>query len=250
MYADESGDTGLQNSPSDYFILSGLVIHETKWRQALNILYEFKKRMAKNFNLRVREEIHASKMITRPGKLKRIKRNDRLTILRHFIKEISSLPDARIINIAVNKTDKPAHTNIFEIAWETLIQRFENTIKYENFSDGGNTFDKGMLFPDEGSFKKLKNLLRRMRYYNPVPYQLSRDYRNLKLEYTIEDPNFRSSHDSFFIQVVDTVAFFLLQKIKPTSYIRKKGAGNYFDRLDKILCKECSKSDPQGIVWL
>jgi len=32
MYVDESGDTGLTNSPVDYFVLSGLIIHELRWR--------------------------------------------------------------------------------------------------------------------------------------------------------------------------------------------------------------------------
>ena len=31
MYVDESGDSGLINSPSTHFVLSGLVIHESDW---------------------------------------------------------------------------------------------------------------------------------------------------------------------------------------------------------------------------
>ena len=41
---------------------------------------------------------------------------------------------------------------------------------------------------------------------------------------------------------------FLLQKYKPSSYIKYKNAHHYFDRLDSILCKEAAHSDPQSIV--
>ena len=249
MYVDESGDCGLINSPSDYFVLSGLVIHELRWRDCLTRLYEFKKRIANHFDLRIHEEIRASRMMSRPGNLIRIKKHNRLTILRHFINEIATFPEISIINVVVAKASK-ADVDIFELAWRVLIQRFENTISFNNFPGPRNPDDRGAIFPDEGETKKLKNLLRRMRYYNPVPYEASPDYRNLSVQYVIEDPNPRNSQDSFFIQAVDTVAYFLHQKIQPNSYIRKKGAINYFDRLENVLCKVASNTDPQGIVWL
>ena len=249
MYVDESGDTGFINSPSNYFILSGMAVHELRWKDCLTRLYEFKKRIASNFNLRIHEEIRAARMMSRPGDLIKIKKNDRLTILRHFINDIATLPEISIINVVVNKADKSG-LDIFDMAWRTLIQRFENTISFKNFPGPQNPDDRGMIFPDEGEAKKLKNLLRRMRYYNPVPFEASPEYRNLNVQYIIEDPSHRNSQDSFFIQAVDTVAYFLHQKIQPNSYIRKKGARNYFDRIDGVLCKIASKTDPQGIVWL
>ena len=33
MYVDESGDVGMVNSPSRYFVLVGLVLHELRWQQ-------------------------------------------------------------------------------------------------------------------------------------------------------------------------------------------------------------------------
>ena len=249
MYVDESGDTGLINSPTKYFILSGLVVHELRWRDCLTRLYDFRKRITEHFDLRIREEIKACRMMSRPGELVRIKRNDRLTILRHFINEIAILPEISIINVVVNKEGK-TNLDIFEIAWRALIQRFENTISSNNFPGPQNPDDRGTIFPDEGENKKLKNLLRRMRYYNPVPYEKSLSYRNLSVQYVIEDPCHRNSQDSFFIQAVDAVAYFLHQKIQPSVYIKKKGASNYFNRLEGVLCKIASKADPQGIVWL
>jgi hypothetical protein len=64
----------------------------------------------------------------------------------------------------------------------------------------------------------------------------------------IEDPYFKDSEHSYFIQAADLAAFLLYQKLSPSSYARKKGLTNYFDRLDPILCKVASRTDPQGIV--
>lgn len=45
MYVDESGDTGLDRSPTSYFALSGLVVHESQWRNFINQLIAFRKTM-------------------------------------------------------------------------------------------------------------------------------------------------------------------------------------------------------------
>ena len=247
MYVDESGDCGLTNSPSQYFILSGLVVHELRWKDCLTRLYNFRKGIASHFDLRIHQEIRAARFMSRPGELVNIKKNDRLTILRHFINEISTLPEISIINVVVEKANKTAG-DLFELAWTALLQRFENTISFKNFPGPANADERGMIFPDEGETKKLRNLVRKMRHYNPVPYDGGAGYRNLRLQYIIEDPNQRASHDSFFIQAVDSVAYFLHQKLQPNSYVRQKGAVNYFDRLENVLCKAASKTHPLGVV--
>ena len=43
MYVDESGDTGLANSPTRYFVLSGIVVHESRWREFINALVAFRR---------------------------------------------------------------------------------------------------------------------------------------------------------------------------------------------------------------
>jgi hypothetical protein len=84
LYVDESGDSGMVNTPSPYFVLTGIVVHELRWNEYLDRLVDFRKRMRNKFGLLLREEIHCARMINKPGELVRIKRNDRLTILRNF----------------------------------------------------------------------------------------------------------------------------------------------------------------------
>ena len=42
MYVDESGDVGLVNSPTRYFVLVGLVLHELRWQQTKDELINFR----------------------------------------------------------------------------------------------------------------------------------------------------------------------------------------------------------------
>ena len=172
MYVDESGDTGLVNSPTRHFALSSLIVHELRWTAALQQLIDFRRRMREKFGLRMSEEIHAAGMINKPGPLVRIKRNDRLTILRALLDEITHLPDVNAINIVVDKRPTDTSDVVFDRAWRTLIQRFENTLSHHNFPGPANPDELFLIFCDQTD-TRLNRLLRRMRRYNPVPNQSS-----------------------------------------------------------------------------
>jgi hypothetical protein len=252
MYADESGDNGLVQGSTPYFVLSGVVIHELQWQDCLDDLIEFRRRMRQKFGLYMHEEIHAAHMITRTGDLIRIKRHNRLAIFRHFADELDKQGCLSLVNIVVDKSSKNSSYDVFSMAWKALLQRFENTIIHENFPKPCNPEERGMVFPDNTDNKRLRQLTRQMRRYNPVPNQPSfgLGYRDLRLATLTEDPSFRDSSSSYFIQAADLVAYLLYQKINPNNYMRKKSGQNYFDRLDPILCRVASNSNPQGIVWL
>jgi hypothetical protein len=253
MYVDESGDAGSTNSPTRYFVLSGIVVHELRWHETLNRLVSFRQKMRKQFGLQLSEEIHAGPMLTRPGRLFRIQRNDRLTIIRMHLDELASMKFLNVINVRVDKQGKPAGYDPFEKAWEALIQRFENTLRYSNFPRPKMIFgDIGTIYCDAADEAALRRIYRRMRAYNPIPNMrayFTGGYRQLPLTRIAEDPNIRHSHHSYFIQAADTAAFALYQQYAPSTYVRQKGARNYFLRLDPILCKVASKTK-LGIVEL
>jgi hypothetical protein len=100
--------------------------------------------------------------------------------------------------------------------------------------------------------KMVTQLMRQIRRFNPVPNQplLGLGYRNLTITNIIENLSFRDSAHSYYIQAADLIAFLLYWKIAPNTYIQRKSAHNYFDRLTPILCRVASNSDPQGIVRL
>ena len=55
------------------------------------------------FGLQMREEIHAGPMLTNPGKLAHIPRNDRLTIIRWHLDELASMTFLNLVNVRVDK---------------------------------------------------------------------------------------------------------------------------------------------------
>jgi len=60
MYVDESGDIGLTQSPTRYFVLCGLVIHELRWREYFDELLTFRRFLRQQYGLKLREELHAA----------------------------------------------------------------------------------------------------------------------------------------------------------------------------------------------
>ncbi|MCX6641065.1 MAG: DUF3800 domain-containing protein [bacterium] len=202
--------------------------------------------------MRLREEFHAAALINHPGDLVRIKRNDRVTMIRDYADFLADLKDINLINIVIDKQGKPTNYDVFATAWKTLIQRFENTISHRNFAGPTDPDERGLILSDHTDDKKLTQLLRQMRRYNPVPHalQLGTGYRNLPLQYVIEDMSFRDSEHSYFIQTVDLAAFLLYQHLAPSAYLRKRAGHNYFNRIRSILCLHASSSDTDGLVRL
>lgn len=251
IYVDESGDPGLTNSPTRYFVLSGLVIHETKWRDTLNQLIDFRLGIRSSFGLLLKEEIHAGAMLTHPGELVRIRKNDRLTIIRHLLDEIAAIADFRIVSVRIDKQGKALPYDVFENAWRALIQRIENTLNHNNFP-GCQAADHGIIFCDETDAAKLRKLYRRMRVFNPIPNDQHHGsgYRQMPLTRIIEDPSVRDSEHSYFIQAADAVAWACYQRYAPSKYVRQKGARNYFARLDPVLLKVATRRNQLAIVEL
>ena len=253
MYVDESGDAGIVNSPTRYFVLTGMVVHELRWHQTLERLINFRLRMRSSFGLLMKEEIHAGSMITRPGPLVRIRRHDRLAIIRHLLDELAAIEFINFINVRVDKLGKPAGYDPFERAWQALIQRFENTLNRRNFPRPTNADDKGIIFCDETDGNALRRLYRRMRVFNPIPNMRAihgAGYQQRPLVRIVEDPSIRRSHHSYFIQAADVAAFAAYQSYAPSQFIRRKGAKGYFTRLDPVLCKVAHPGHRYGVVEL
>lgn len=252
MYVDESGDCGVQNSPTEFFVLSGLVLHELRWRDVHSALIEFRSRMKASYGLGMRDELHASHFMTRPGKFATIPKHQRLLIIREFAGFLGSLSDVSLINVLVDKAGKPPGYDVFAMAWKALLQRFENTMSHRNFSGPANPDERGMVFSDYTDTKKLTGLIRRMRRWNPIPNQLSYGggYRNLTVQHIIEDPSFRDSGQSYFIQAADTAAYLIYQSLAPNAYMRKQGGNAYYRRMAPIFRRVASPSDPMGFVRL
>ena len=243
MYVDESGDPGHHVHSSPHFILSGLVIDQCDWMSFLDRLKTFRKHIKTTYGLNQRTEIHSSELI-RVGNLKeykKIAKVSRINILRDYCSEIPKIFDtAKIINVCIDICQHP-DTDIFKLAWQRLLQRYDIYLKKE-------ARDLGVVIADDTDSVKLMNIMRKMRIYNPTPSHFSQSAYNAPADNIIEDAFARSSHHSYFIQSVDVVAHILYRKEYPKGSLKKYGMEKQFQKLEPILLKKASKSDPYGIV--
>ena len=250
MYVDESGDSGLSiGSPTTHFALSGIVVHETDWRAFINQLVQLRKTFRSAYGLPIRAEIHSSEYINK--QTYGLKKHIRLAILRNFLDELAKIPFISITHVLIDKQNKEADYDVFERAWKTLFQRFENTLGRGNFP-GGHGGDYGIVLTDATNGRKLMRLVRRMSVINYIPhdYYYGAGARNEPIVRIIEDPHGKNSADALPLQACDVCAYFLMQKVRPNSYIRRQHAQNYFDRLGPVLNTHASRFNALGIVNL
>jgi hypothetical protein len=247
MYVDESGDPGNNTTQSDYFCLSGMVLHESEWRNMIDALMRFRRIMRQSYGFPVRAEIHAVKLLRHSNF--EIAKHNRLAILRNYVDELAKMNFISFTSIVVDKRTKPVDFDIFAFAWRSLFQRFENTLIHGNFP-GGYKRSFGTVFTDATNGEKLNEIMRKMSVHNPIPNRGATGFRNMPILRIIEDPSPRNSAHSLPIQSCDVVAYFLHQSLKPNSYVKKSGAQNYFRRLAPVLNTNALLNNPLGIVML
>lgn len=122
MYVDESGDPGNNTIQSEFFCLSGMVVHESEWRQMIDAHIAFRRTMKSVYGLPVRAEIHSAELIRKDSF--GIAKHQRLAILRNYLDELAKMNTISFTNVIVSKRGKPADFDIFGSAWTTLFQRF------------------------------------------------------------------------------------------------------------------------------
>lgn len=210
----------------------------------------FRQRMRYAFGLQIREEIHSARFLTNPGALVRIPKHDRVAILRHFADELANMPGLSVINVIVDKGDKPVTYDVFEHAWRALVQRFESTLVRNTFPNAMAKGECGMIFADGHTSTKLISMYAELRAYSNAPDPTARSHGNDDMRRIIEDPCFRDSAHSLLTQAADLIAFLLYQQEQPNRYMQKSGGGRYFSRLAPILFRCASPQDAQGIVRL
>lgn len=253
MYVDESGDVGMGEGGSDYFVLSGLVVHEGSWNTANRAIVSLKEDLAARYGFDSQRELHASDLIGRSGnKRGGLSRKSALLMLKDVLKFEATMDYIRIINVVVNKKGKGEWFDPFWLGWERLINRFETTMYYKNFPspwDQKPDNEKGFLVVDKTDEKKLRNMIRRMRVSNNIPSAHYPDTSvDAKLHHIVEDPMHKDSTLSYLIQLADVNAYFLKQYVDPNSTVKKHKARNYFCYLEPVLLKEACRKNDLGIV--
>jgi len=238
-YIDESYDDTV-------FAMSALIVPTHAWRHAFLRLQTYRKHLKTTYGIFTSKELHATEFVAGRGRIapKPVPKGLRAHLFQQTIQVVASLPGVAVISGAWPRAGlslNDVHAKAFARIQERLQRRCVE-------------LDSQMLvIADEGKEHELTRLARRTKIWNPVgsmfgAWEDGSSYRNIPNDRLIEDPIFKKSHQSYFLQAVDFVAFALLKsETPPTPRVSKYGLDGMYDDLAPICAKEASRRDSRGL---
>jgi hypothetical protein len=200
-YLDESGDSGLTNTPTRYFVLSCILVNEASWLNTLDSLVGLRRNLRTSYNIPTRPELKSKHLKTGRGPLEQSQLSFamRTGLYRELMQYQAQGLNVKAFSIAIEK--QPAHNFGWEpryAAWTFALQRINRFCGNREWA---------MIFPDEGHGYFIRLRLRHMRRYHVVPAHWGPRNISFPTQRIIEDPNERKSQDSYFIQLADWNAY-------------------------------------------
>ncbi len=244
-YVDESGDCGLFDpakpdmTGSPYFILSALIVPADKWKFSLDVLKSFRKQIAAQAYLPYDIEFHCAEMID-PHKIKeytQISVKDRWMLIEKFAEIIGQHKPFSIITVVIDKTKSDLNPDEYLTTVLTkLYQAFDQFLKNEN--------QNGILLFDRANEKVIHTHVRKLLGTGSSGVTIP----GVRIGWVIEDPIFRVSADSIFIQASDVIAYTLKEQEFPQGSRRKLQADRIFNRKLRGSCFMSQIADEDGII--
>lgn len=229
-YLDESKDN------NKFYIYTALVVREDRWAKAFAELKMFRKHLRTTYGIYLSQELHAWKFAAGKGRIadRVLTKAQRAAIFRECLQFLAT---CRLFSLMSS-----VHTNEL-YAFERLMNRINRTAQVK----GHNV----MLFCDEGQEATFTKRIRKMRVHNPIPSRFGSwgpaFTSNLPLSQFIEDPVFKDSAQSYFIQMVDFCAYALLRSERPLASRTALGYDTAYDILKPIAFKGANARDPRGL---
>ena len=239
VYVDDSRDERA-------CVFSALSIPAETWREAFESVKAFRRTLKRSDGIYVYKELHAWKFISGRGRVgdRVVPKGRRRQIFFDSLRLAASLPGAKLFNAVFGPKDDVR-------AFERLLNRINRTAqaRAEHQGYGGHV----LVICDQGKEAAYTRLVRKMGVYNPIPSQLGEWpegtlTRNIPIERILEDPVFKASERSYFIQLADFCAYALLRREQPLPSKSQFGIDQAFGLLSAILAREATQYDPEGIL--
>ncbi len=219
---------------------SAIAVPATSWASTFTAIKEWRRGLKESDGIMVTKEFHATEFVSGRGRLGNniITKHRRSQIFHSTFRMLNNLPDIRIFNVC--RTD---HT---EWAFERLLNRINRTMQaWDSYA---------LLICDEGKEREYTRLVRRMSVHNPIPSQFGvwsdtgRGARNIPLDRILEDPFFKESDRSYFVQLADFCAYGLLRREQHLASKNRYGIHRGFDELSDVVVKAANRNDPMGVI--
>lgn len=254
VYLDETGDDGIQNSPTDIFVLSSLYMTTEEWQNNYDVIKGFRRSLKEKYGFHVSQEMHTKKFIRNKNPYRDYKWSDatRAEILKCFIWMMTQL-SLSMVNVVIDKTNIATDSyRVLDNALKYSIQRIEN--------DSAGDWNY-ILVTDQGRIVPMRKTARAIRAYNPIHSMYDIGFNNKPIRYMVEDIFEKDSRESYFIQLCDFVSYFVfcyytniiknqplnsrVAKVIDTDFITK--TMNYW-KDNGLFNLKASSANPYGIV--
>jgi Protein of unknown function (DUF3800) len=203
-YVDESGDPGNSTRSSRTYTLGCVLVKADSWPIAFNHFLDFRRNLRDSFHIRLKDEVKASYLLHDGGDLARLRLSfdQRREIYDRHMRLVPHLP-ARSFAIVVDKSrhSRESGAETIRRAWIYLAQRLSNAC--DQYGEASL-----MIIHDEGENCEIRRTLRKSRHFltSGSGYR-SGGYRLLPGLPLVDDPVPRQSHQSYFTQTADLVAY-------------------------------------------
>lgn len=234
-YVDESKDNG------GFFIYTALVTNGEVWGDTFQMVKAFRRQLKDRHGIHISQELHGWKFAAGKGQTADhpIRKPERAAIYREVLDFIVSSKRFAVVS--------SCNTNE-QYAFERLMNRINKTAAVKD--------QNALLFFDQGAEAEITRRIRRMRVHNPIPSRFGgwRDSgtrnKSIPLSQFVEDPVFKDSKASFFIQLADFCAYALLRMERPIESRTVLGYDKMYEALRPISRRFTNPADPRqmGII--
>ena len=201
VYFDESGDTGVGNSPTTWFVIGAVLVHETVWTVTLDALVTIRRRLRETLGISPREELKAGHFQSGRGPFFHLNmtHRQRMSLYSDLMYFQSKLP-IECFAVAVHKPSLvQMRMDVRATAWTIGLQVLQRHLVLQD--------ERAVLFPDEGNGRFFRRLVRRLRpQWSLSQYGIASSQFG-SLRRILEDPSDRRSHDSYFVPLADMNAY-------------------------------------------
>jgi Protein of unknown function (DUF3800) len=216
-YFDESGDDGMENSPTPAFVLSCVLVHERQWIEALDQLVAFRTYLKDQFGITRKTELKANWLLQRKGAFKDspLSPAARIRVMESVMRFQRKSELFRVFAVVINKEKvqkRPADPR--DLAWTRAMERLQT---FASKLD-----ERVHILPDEGHGYFIRRRLRQMRRHHFVGSAYGSGTLPAAATRILEDSSDRRSDESYFIQLADLNAYAAFKYEYPDERIGKR----------------------------
>lgn len=205
-YIDESGSTGAVGAGgSRSYTLGCVLVRASQWASAFDGLIGYRRFLKRAFGVPVRSEVKANYLIQNGGAFRELALSEsaRQAIYRGHLRLVPKL-QLKVFAIVIRKellrTGDP-----HEFAWWYLLQRLERLATKQG--------SQVLILHDEGNDDQVRGLARRARRAGVAGSAFGTGFLKVPFTALLDDPVSRHSHESYFLQVADLVAYAAFRRV-------------------------------------